>query len=186
MRVLCNTEKEVFLRRINKLQMPLNPRINTSVWAHLCLLPSKLSLSKPNKHFLLPRILFIGSALNWLLTASQAPTNYLLNNGRKLQKKIGCCENKLEYLAQNSRDKCLPIAVDPNFHLKIFQLLDVRTSRMAIWAQHVVWYLFYDACSQFLVTDGETVEPSTEYCLWSPIEYWWWQWWNTTKGYLEL
>ena len=27
--VLCNMEKEVFLPRINKLQMPLNPRINT-------------------------------------------------------------------------------------------------------------------------------------------------------------
>ena len=36
MRMLCNTEKEGFLRRINKLQMPLNPHINTSVWAHHC------------------------------------------------------------------------------------------------------------------------------------------------------
>ena len=72
--------------------MPLNPRINTSVWAplslpsHPCFPFQSLVSVKPNKHFPLPRILFIGSALNWHLTASQAPTNYLLNNSRKLQK----------------------------------------------------------------------------------------------------
>ena len=93
MRMLCNTEKEGFLRRINSLQMPLNPRINTSVWAplslpsHPCFPFQSLVSVKPNKHFPFPRILFIGSALNCHLAASQAPTNYLLNNSRKLQKK---------------------------------------------------------------------------------------------------
>ena len=84
--VLCNMEKEVFLPRINKLQMPLNPRINTwtvSSPRHQCFPFSRASV-KPNKQNPLSKKTVYWISLERHLTASE--TNYR-RKCCKLQKK---------------------------------------------------------------------------------------------------